>query len=556
MEGAAAVSHGAIRTGFEDRVRRHPGWWWLAWLTLLVGVVNVVVLFTQLSALIHVLYLNADNATALVLPALVSHAPADSVVNLGNHPFYEPWWFMRATVGLPGYRQLWEGAPYLFAWLGVAAVTACAWSALGRVAALICAVVLLSASEAQRAVLYVPSSHVLIVLHAGVLCGALMFVYRRARGGGPSRSSLVFLGAVLALFTGAGLTDQMLLVSGLAPFVLTPLVCWLRNRSRASRTVVVFALVTGGLSVGVELLVTHVMQEQHVVHAAYPIDFIASEALFSSLQNMVAALASLGGGSFFGASASGANLLTLAAGAFTLLALFAVLRALWRWAGSTGEPREQLSPQAGSRELFVAYWGLALVLGLAVFALTSLSNNVINYRYLLGSWVALAALLGILATTPLARTMLLAAVAAFGLLNIHSELANGVGPQAVGPNQRMAGAISHFVTANGASIGYTGYWDAAPVSWETHLRVKVYPIEACATPTGWCRFGSLQISSWYVPRRGTPTFLITDTRPGIAYAVTAPPASFGAPIAHEALGEGLEVYVYSQDIAADLGSRT
>ncbi len=552
MEGAAS-SREVIWRGFGDRVRRRPAWWWLAWLALLVGVVNVVVLFAQLSALVHILYLNADDASALVLAALASHAPAGSVVSLGNHPFYEPWWFMRATVGLPDYRQLWEGAPFLFAWLGIAAVTACAWWVLGRLAALMCAVVLLSASEAQRAVLYVPPSHVLIVLHIGVLCGALIFVYRRARGGRLSRPLLVLIGAVLALFTGAGLTDQMLLVSGLVPFMVAPLVCWLRLRSQASVTVAAFALLTGILAVAVELLVTHVMQDQHVVYAAYPIDFVASEALFSSLQNTVAALASLGGGSFFGVSASGANLLTFAAGALTFLALAAMLRALWRWAGPTGKSQEPLSPQAGMRELFVAYWGIVLVLGLAVFALTSLSNNPINYRYLLGPWVALAALLGILSTTLVARAVLLAAVAAFGLLNIHSELANGVGPLAVGPNQRMAGAISHFVTAHGASIGYTGYWDAAPVTWETRLRVKVYPIEACSTPTGWCRFGSIEISSWYVPRADTPTFLITDTRPGIAFAVTTPPASFGVPVAHEALGEGLAVYVYSHDIAADIG---
>ena len=550
MEGAAS-SPEAIWTGFGDRGRRHPAWWWLAWLTLLVGVANVVVLFAQLSTLVQSLYLNADNASALVLAALASHAPAGSVVNLGNHPFYEPWWFMRATVGFPGYRQLWEGAPFVFAWLGIAAVAACAWWALDRLAALMCAVVLLSASEAQRAVLYVPPSHVLVVLHAGVLCGTLILVYRGVLGGRLSRWLLVLIGAVLALFTGAGLTDQMLLVSGLAPFMLAPLVCWLRLRSRASETVAVFALLTGVFSFAVELLVTHVMQSQHVVHAAYPIDFVTSEALFSSLQNTIAALASLGGGSFFGASASGANLLTLAAGVLTFLALAAVLRALWHWAGPTAKPHEPLSPKAGSRELFTAYWGIVLVLGLTVFALTSLSNNPINYRYLLGPWVALAALLGILSTT-LARAVLLAAVVAFGLLNVGLELINGVGTLGVGPNQRMADAISRFVTAHGANVGYTGYWDAAPVTWETHLRVKLYPIEVCSMRKDLCRFGSVQISSWYIPHPDTPTFLITDSRPEISFAVTVPPKSLGVPIAHEALGEGLSVYVYSHDIAADI----
>lgn len=550
---SAVVSRHEASTGsFAERARPRAPRWWLVWFLVIVGVANVVVLFAQASALVHALYLDADDASSLVLPALASHAPADSVINLGNHPFYEPWWFMRATVGLPGYRQLWEAAPFLFAWLGIGAVAASAWWALGRLAALLCAVALLAASEAQRAVIYVPPSHVSVILHVGVLCCALLFVYRKACNRGLTRRVSLLLGAPLVVFTGAGLTDQMLLACGLAPFVLAPLLCWLRLRSQAWQTVSVFALLTGALSVVVELAVVHVMHDRHVVSAAYPITFVSTEALVVNFQNMVSAWASLGGGNFFGASASGANLLTLAAGALAFLALAAMLRALWRWAGAKSEPVEPLSARAGSRELFIAYWGIALVLVLAACLLTSLGNNAINYRYLLGAWVALAALLGILATTTVTRTVLILAVGVFGLLNIRLELAQGVGTFGVGPNQRVAGAISRFVTAHGASIGYTGYWDAAPVTWETHLRVQVYPIEAC--PQGWCKFGSFTISSWYVPLAHTPTFLITDTRPGIPFEVTAPPASFGTPSAGEDLGEGLAVYVYDHDIAADIGS--
>jgi hypothetical protein len=545
--------------GFSWRRALWPG---LGWLVALVAIVNVAVLLAQASALVHNLYLSADNATALVLPALAGHASAGALVNLGDHPWYEPWWLMRATVGLPGYRALWEAAPFLYGLLGGVGVAVCAWWALGRLAGLLCAGVLLAASETQRGILYVPESHGLIALHLAALCGALLFVQRRAEDGRLTRRALVLVGVPLVLFTGAGFTDQLMLVSGLGPMVLAPLLCWWRLRSPPWRALSVFALATGALSGLLATLLTHVEQDHGVVHAAFPIDFVGSEAVLSGLQNLLSTLASLGGGAFFGAPASGANLLTFVAGALTLLALAAILRELWRWSTSAplgrsaaaAAPLERSSTREGSRELFVAFWGLVLVLVLGVFALTSVSANAGDGRYLVGAWAALAALLAILSTTPVARAVLLVGVAAFGVINVRAELAAGVQPAGPGPNQALAGRIESFVVAHGASVGYSGYWDSAPVTWETHLRVQVYPIDACGTPQGWCPVAGAQIGAWYTPRPHTRTFLLTDARPGIPLAVTAPPASFGPPLAEEGLGEGLAVYVYDHDLAANLGS--
>jgi hypothetical protein len=348
-----------IRRAAADLARDAGGarwrtpWPWLVAFLALVGAVNLVVLLAQAPALVHSLYLNADNASALVLPALAGHAPAGSVVNLGDHPWYEAWWYMRATAGLPGYRQLWEAAPFVTGLLGIAAVSACAWFALGRLAALICAVALLAASEVLRALLYTPDAHGLIVVHLGVLCGALLLVQRSSRAGPPAWGSLLLLGVPLVLVTGAGFTDQLLLVGGLGPFVLAPPLCWLRTGSRAWRAVSAFALATALLSGLLALLLAHVMREQHVVHAPFPIDFVGAEAILTGLQNLLVAFTALGGGSFFGAPVSGVNLLTFAAGALALLALAATLRALWRW-GSVW-----FTPETPPRAYTPAYAGAA-----------------------------------------------------------------------------------------------------------------------------------------------------------------------------------------------------
>jgi hypothetical protein len=547
-----AASRGAIRRRSFDAVRQLAGAWLLTGLLGLVGVVNLVVLLAQARALVHSLYLNADNASALVLPALAGHALAGSIVNLGDHPWYEPWWFMRATASLPDYRALWEASPIVVGLLGSVAVAACAWWALGRLAGLVCGVVLLSASAAQRSVLYVPESHGLIVIHVAVLCAALLFVQRRVQRGRLSARALLAVGVPLALFTAAGLTDQLLIVSGLGPFVVAPLVCWLRFRSRAWRTVSAFALVTGVVSMLIALLITHVMQDHGVVNAPFPVTFLGSEAMLAGAQNLLATLAWLGGGSFFGLPASGGNLFTFGAGILTLIAFAAILRALWWWRGAAEDPSEHLTAHGGSRELFVAFWGSAIVLVLAAFLLTSVSANTADGRYLVGAWAAAAALLGILATGRTARTALLVGVVAFCALNARSELASGVTPLGLGPDQRVAGEIERFATAHGASIGYAGYWDAAPVTWETHLRIKLYPIVGCPTPAGLCPFVNNQIITWYVPRANTRTFLLADSR-AIELAVGSPSASFGRPVAEEELEGGFTVYVYDHDVAADLG---
>jgi hypothetical protein len=548
-----AGRRGVVLAGSADEVACPRHWRLLTAGLVLVGLANFVVLLVQAPALVHGLYLNADHASALVLPALAGHAPQGSIVNLGDHPWYEPWWFMRATAGLAGYRELWETASILYGLLGIGVVTACAWWALGRLAGLLCGVTLIAVSESLRGVIYVPESHGLTILHGGVLCVGLLVVYRKAVVGLSPRA-LLGIGLPLVVFTGAGLTDQLLLISGLCPFLLAPLLCWLRFRSPAWRVVSLFAVAVSILSGVLALGLSHLMQGQHVIHAPFPIDFVDAEAVLVNLQNLIVAFASLGGGSFFGGPASGANLLTFAAGALALLALVVTIRMLWLSIASTGESSKASVAHEGGRELFVTYWGLTMLFVMGAFALTSLSATAANGRYLVGVWVAVAALLGALARTPIARTTLILGVALLGVLNLRVDLVEGVPAFGPGPGQKLAGAIEHFAEANGARIGYSGYWDASPVTWETDLRIKLYPIQACSAPTGWCKYYNNEINTWYVPRRHVRTFLVTDIRPGVPFEVTSPPAGFGRTLAREDLGEGLAVYVYDHDIASDLGT--
>jgi hypothetical protein len=523
---------------------------------VLVGVANLVVLLAQASAIVHNVYLDSDNASALVLPALASHMPAGSIVNLGNHPWYEPWWAMRATIGLPGHRELWEALPFLYGLAGAAAVAACAWWALGRVAALMTAVVLLAASEAQRQILYVPEAHVLVALHVAALCAGLMFAMRRAKAGSLLAPGTLLVAAALTLFTAAGLTDQLLLVSGLIPYVLAPVLCWWRERSPAWRDLALFALATALVALLGGHVITHVMKESGVTNAPFPVNFVGSEALFTSMQNLVVTIATLGGGSFFAQPASGENIYTFVAGILTLAGVVAVLRALLASAraarAALAQPPAARRAALETRELFVLFWGLVLLVVLLVFTLTSVSGNQSDGRYLIGAWIAAAALLGVLASSPVRTAVVMAGVLLFALLNFRSELARPVAPAGDAPNAQLAGQIEHFVLAHGASLGYGSYWDVAPITWETQLHVKVYPVVPCVSATGLCQFTNNEISSWYTPHAGTATFLLTDSRPGIPLQVSTVPPAFGQPVAAAHFAEGLTAYVFDHDIAAQL----
>ncbi len=301
---------------------------------------------------------------------------------------------------------------------------------------------------------------------------------------------------------------------------------------------------------GLGLLSTHILEHERIVHAPFPVDFVASEAIVGNLGNVAGALAGLGGGDFFGGPVSGGNLFTFAAGALTLLALALVLRALARRPTARAEKTERADAGGEAREIFIAYWGLVLVLTLLAFALTSFSGSAGNARYVIAAWPALAALVAVAATDPRTRPLVIAGAVAFVGLNLRGVLDSGVLPDGVGPSQQAAGAAERFAVANRATVGYTGYWDAAPITWETRLRLQVRPIEPC--PTGICPYPTASISSWYRPRRAIRTFLITDARVNVPERIETPPAAFGVPVASTLLPEGLAIYVYDHDIASDL----
>jgi len=94
------------------------------------------------------------------------------------------------------------------------------------------------------------------------------------------------------------------------------------------------------------------------------------------------------------------------------------------------------------------------------------------------------------------------------------------------------------------TVGYAGYWDAAPLTWASHAQVQVFPVQLCNN-NALCQSPIHYISSWYVARPHTRSFLISDpTQP-----IQAPPVEdLGKPVAAHQIG-AVTMYVYPYDIA-------
>jgi hypothetical protein len=543
----------AADVGLTPRTRRRRafGAWcararWPLPAAAAVGAASCALLLVQLGALIDALYRNADNAAVLLLSQ--SH-PAGSIARIGDHPFYEAWWFMRATAGLPGRLSLWQAAPFVVAFLGIAAVAGCAALVAGRAGFVVAAVGLAAMSPPLRAVMLVPEARVGLLLHAAALCAALLTVDRLARAGRMTGRRWAVATAGVAGFTAAGATDQLLLPAAVIPYATAALVVWWCDRSAHSRTIATFAVGTAAAAVGLGMLVTRAMTAAGVVVNHFPVQLVPLAELRRSIGVTLHLFAILAGGGVH-----------TVAGMVALLGLAVVCVALIRGAARLRPRPRPLEDRQRARVLYVTFWAAALLLTLGVVAVTSVSLDHGVYdaaqRYLLGAWCAVVALLAGGATSRLRANVLLGAVAAFGVLNMTLNVSSLRQPWEYGPPPATDVALERFVLGRGAAVGYGGYWDVMPIGLHANGRLRVVPIVALGATGRWAGHFVAANNAWFRPHPGEGrSFLVTDVRLSVPYAPHSLPAVFGHPIASRRFGP-LTVYIYAHDLARELDGLT
>ena len=527
----------------------------LAWLLpASIGLANLILILVKLPNFLSILYLNSDTASAPVIASLSAVAPADRLVTLGNYPWYETFWFLQATLHFPAHRAIWEIAPVL--WTGAAFVLLARtiWTVAGRWAAAMAVAVFCSVTRYQQAVFFTLDTHGLLLVHASVLIFALVWLVKRDQD--PTWRTLSLVGVPLTAFTALSVaSDSLSYLANILPFLAAALFSFWKFRTERHLNIAVFAITTSVIAAVAGEVAAAAMRAAHVTGTPLHVNFVAPGSLFPNLNIFATAYTNLAGGDFFGLPLSRASVVTFVAGILSLCALTLVVRWTWRRTPQALKRVRSTSRTQEAQFTFAAFWSTLLVALCAAFILTSTPQDALAGRYIATAYVAVAALLPLCVSKDVRapRQYLALAVGLFAAVTLVGNVLQPatdatilpVGLPAIAPP--VAAEVEHFSLSHDARFGYAPYWDAAALTWASQLRLQVYPVYECQSPTLTpCSYFLNEISTWYKPRPNTPTFLITDTT--VPDPVSLDPA-LGKPIASKTFGN-VTVYIWGHDIAS------
>jgi hypothetical protein len=522
------------------------------WAAAPLALIYLGLVAAQFGSLIGATYNDADAASAPVIGELF-HAGHGQQVGLGQLPWYSTLIYELATRGLPLHRQIWEASPYAMALLSVALVAWATWQVAGRWAAGIAATLLICASPKTLGLLFSLNDHSPTWFSLALLGAYLVFVERRfARVSIVWSVALTVLVGVIVGINAA--SDDLLIASGLVPIAIAGAGAWLHHRTDATRRA---AIACGGLvavSALSALITTSAMHSAGVI--SFPqADFGTAEQIEANFHLWWQSLSIIADGNFFGQSPDFQSVLEAACAVMAIAAVLYAIRAAYkaiatpRPSDATGAPSDATGvPSDAVRSAHVLFWGSSALLLSAAFILSSAPIDVESGRYLVGLLYAAAAvvpLIGLRGT--LARAAVVAGTAVFALTGVIGA-ADETATSNTGsfPTASLATRIATLARSLHLDRGYAGYWDAAPITWQSNFGVHVYPLYNCGS-NRLCPAPLHFISSWYGVHGG-PTFLLVDpTQPFVPTA----PAYLGKPSAAYSIGQ-ITMFVYPYDIAAQL----
>jgi hypothetical protein len=538
-----------------DAFRRARRWW--PWAPLAAAVVYAVALLATLRSFVAAIYSSADTVSAPYIGELYAHAPHGAQVVLGDIPWYTTLWFESLTRSFPAHRQLWELAPWIVAVLGIGLVGWSASKVAGRWAGMIVAVTLACSGPALLSLQFGLSVHALAYVHVCVL-GAFGVLLAHQSGliGGRRWMHTATLTAVV-LVTGAGIaSDKLVTVAGLVPFaVACAALAWLSSPTAARRIVASAAAVTVG-SILLADVIGALMRHEHVVAASFPIGLSDWNKLANHAGLLVQSLTVLMNGDFGGADLSVRAVLSLTSAAILVLAAYWAARYVRGFArelvaqtrGTGG-----LTPQAATRAAYVTYWASSALILIFAYVFSTVAVDVNTKRYVVTIAYGIIALAAV-ASAGRTSTKLIATAGACIIVaaSVTGLLGRDLQRQLTAhPSGAVASQLLRWARSEHLMYGYAGYWDAAPLTWEMHSQVQVYPVWTCPDGRSLCPFTLHRISSWYRPRAGARTFLVIDARQTAANTITSlsSVASLGKPEQTVTLQQ-LTILVYPYDIAS------
>ncbi len=512
----------------------------------------LITLALQLRQLLAAAYLNADAASAPVIGEMFGGRTGHSLTLLGHLGWYSTLLFERATHWLPLHRQVWEAAPYAMALCSAVLVGWGAWRVAGRWAAAVSLSIVVCAGPEMLSLLSVLNDHAPTWFTLALLGSFVVLLERQA-----DRLGWVSMGA-LAIFVGAVLganaaSDVLLTISGAVPFLLAAGATWLLQPSRRSARAALVALATGGIALLSGILLHAYMHHQDVMAVvdANTSTLVAAESVGRNFRLWWQSLAILGSGNFFGQAVGFSVVLAFACAVLTIGAVVALPRiARSQLAQSLAARRAgRHAPADGALLAWCVFWSSSALLLSTAFIFSGIPEDLGSSRYLVGLVLAAAALVPLLGgRSTLARAAVTAAVTVYAFTGWLALAQERIAPPA-SPSDQLANAVLKFTRQEHLAVGYSGYWDAAPITWATHLGVNVFPVQECDGNQHLCGFELHIITSWYTPRPGARSFLLSD--PAYPSVPSAPTPDLGKPIAVHQIGQVM-MYVYPYDIASRL----
>ena len=519
------------------------------WSALPFGVLYLILLAVQFRGLLTNVNLDADAVSAPVIGQLFGSAGPHASVVLGEFAWYATLLFELATKWLPLHREIWEATPYLMALAGVALAAWSVWQLAGRFAASLTAVLLICAAPGTLRLLLSMTQHAPDWFCLALLAALLVLLERRATTLRPT--VLVAVAVVVGTIVGVNAaSDLLVVIAGLAPFTVAVLATYVLVRGPDSLRALQAALGTLVVT-GIAWVITDVvMNGLNVIPepGLSTTTLAGASQIATNFKLWWHSIAVLGNGDYFGRDPSFTSGLAVVCAALSIGAVVALPVVIWR------ELRVRASTRAArmapARLAFIVFWCSSAVLLSVAFLLSATPVDIHADRYLVGLIYAAAAVIPVIAAgRPATRAVALVCTCIFALGGVISMAQGTVARNVSGfPSVAVADQIAGLAARNDLKFGYSGYWDAAPITWASHLRVEVFPVSVCDRNARLCPFDLHYISSWYTPRSGIRSFLLTD--PALAL-VSAPTPDLGPPSAVYHVG-GITMYVYPYDVATKI----
>lgn len=529
------------------RVSARPAQHLWRWAALPFGVVYLVLLATQFGDVIGAVNLDADAdaVSAPVIGQLFGAAGPHANVVLGEFGWYATLLFELGTKWLPAHIEVWQAMPYAMALAGAALATWSVWQVAGPWAAGLTAVLLICAAPDTLHLLLSMTQHGPDWFCLALLAAFLVLVQRRAR----SLRSIVLIGlsVVVGVIVGmSAASDPLLVLAGLVPFALAALTAAVLVRGPVTMCALWVALGTLVVTAVAWVLTLVAMSGLSVApeSGVRTTSLATAGQIGSNFRLWWQSIAVLGNGNFFGLDVSFVSVLAVACAALSIGAVVLLARIGWRALSLRAE--DAPSPRAAGRLAFMVFWCSSAVVLSAAFVLSATPVDIHGDRYLVGLIYAAAAVIpAVAAGHARAEAAAVAGTCVFALSGVIS-MAKGTVTNDTGQltTAAVANQVWRLAVSKHLQFGYAGYWDAAPITWASRFRVRIFPVSVCVMSTHLCPFDLHTISSWYTPR-GRRSFLLTNsTRP----LVSAPTPDLGRPSAVYHVGN-LTMYVYPYDLA-------